>query len=52
MTDWRFRTNLMGKLILQRCVGRDGPSEDWRDATVTDLLDFHRDIKQRGLATK
>lgn len=45
MKNWRFRTSWTGKLVLQRCVRRDGPREEWRDASSKDLLDYYNDMK-------
>lgn len=41
MTNWRFRTTWDGKLVLQKCVARDGPSEEWYDAKTEDLFYFY-----------
>lgn len=48
MTNYQFRTNWRGKLILQRLVKyRDqfgGPDYQWEDATVTDLKDYYAEL--------
>ena len=57
MTEWRFRTNWRGLLILQRRVTDlipFGPSMErvlkWRDATAKDLGEYYRDQHGRGKA--
>lgn len=57
MSDWRFRTNWRGLLILQRRV-RDlrviGPMVEpylkWRDATAEDMAQYYSDLHGRGQA--
>lgn len=57
MTEWRFRTNWRGLLILQRRVPdlvAYGPTVErvlkWRDATSKDLAEYYRDLHGRGQA--
>lgn len=53
VNDWRFRTNWLGHLILQRRV-RDlqmvgpmvEPTMRWRDATVEDLTIYSREMME------
>lgn len=48
MSYWRFRTNLLGKLILQRGYNDyDHPFLLWRDATTEDLQDYYSKFNQK-----
>jgi hypothetical protein len=39
-SQWRFRASTFGTIILQKLVSVDGPSEEWRDANVMDMVAF------------
>lgn len=55
MSDWRFRTNWRGKIILQRSYRAPSNMRGdwvicWRDATTADLGDYYRQVLARGTA--
>lgn len=49
MSNWRFRTNWRGKLILQReyrvpSIAPGVWDSVWKDATAEDMGDYYRDL--------
>lgn len=42
--NWRFRTSLFGKLVLQRCVYRDDHYQQWVDASTEDLHLYYKEL--------